>query len=238
MARTQGHGNPKWNRDETLLALDLYLLLDGRIPSENDSRVKELSHTLRSMPYHREASKVASFRNPAGVAFKLQNLHQVATGKGLANVSRMDREIWAEFGYDGQQVRTLAASIRSAIKDYVAADNEEEEEFREGRLLTRLHYQRERNPSVRQKLLKAREPARLACDLCDADYRCLPEAIRTAAFEAHHLIPLSECGERKTKISELALLCASCHRILHRAIAAEGRWLTIAEARSLLKIAC
>lgn len=81
MARTQGHGNPKWTRDETILALNLYFELGGRIPPGNDSRVQELSELLRRFPYHANASRRESFRNPDGVAFKLQNLRQVATGR-------------------------------------------------------------------------------------------------------------------------------------------------------------
>lgn len=87
MARTQGHGNPKWTRDETVLALDLYFDLNGKVPSGADKRVQTLSELLRRFPYHAEASRQESFRNPDGVAFKLQNLRQVATGKGLGNVS-------------------------------------------------------------------------------------------------------------------------------------------------------
>src|SRR2546428_7519523 len=100
MARTQGHGNPNWTRDETILALDLYLDLRGQIPSEDDNRVRELSALLRRYPYHAVAARRESFRNPAGVAFKLQNLRQVATGKGLANVSDTDRLVWGELGND------------------------------------------------------------------------------------------------------------------------------------------
>ena len=60
---------------------------------------------------------------------------------------------------------------------------------------------------------------------------------REAALEAHHLVPLTEAvKERKTKAKDLALLCASCHRLLHRAIALEKRWLSVAEANAILKI--
>lgn len=79
MAVTQGHGNPKWTREETILALDLYFDCEDQIPSSNDSRVKGLSELLRSFPYHTHAARKESFRNPDGVAFKLQNLRQVAT---------------------------------------------------------------------------------------------------------------------------------------------------------------
>jgi len=87
MAVTHGHGNPHWTRDETVLALDLYFDSDGKIPSSTDDRVQALSELLRSFPHHSMSARKPSFRNADGVAFKLQNLNQVATGKGLGNTS-------------------------------------------------------------------------------------------------------------------------------------------------------
>jgi 5-methylcytosine-specific restriction protein A len=63
----------------------------------------------------------------------------------------------------------------------------------------------------------------------------LREGFDEAAFEAHHLLPLALLAEgRKTKLEDVALLCANCHRLIHRAIATEGRWLTLDEARAVL----
>ncbi|MBB5060889.1 hypothetical protein HDF16_005625 [Granulicella aggregans] len=73
MARTHGHGNPDWTRDETILALALYLETGEAVPSKKDPRVQRLSSTLRALPYHAEAARRETFRNPDGVAFKLQN---------------------------------------------------------------------------------------------------------------------------------------------------------------------
>lgn len=84
MAVTKGQGNPDWTREEVILALDLYHSLDGKIPNSKDERVCELSRTLRAFPHHRLAARTESFRNPAGVAFKLQNLRSVSTGRGLS----------------------------------------------------------------------------------------------------------------------------------------------------------
>lgn len=80
MAVTSGHGNPKWTREEVILALELYFECGERIPSAEDPRVRSLSELLRAFPHHSEAARKESFRNPDGVAFKLQNLRQVATG--------------------------------------------------------------------------------------------------------------------------------------------------------------
>lgn len=211
MAVTQGHGNPKWTRDETLLALELYFSLRGQVPSPKAPEIIALSNLLRSLPYHAEAAKQPTFRNPDGVGFKLMNLRQVATGKGLGNVSAMDRQIWKEF-----------------------REREDEQELSEGRLLTALHVRRERNPKVRKMLLDDRRPAGFGCEICGVMRPDLEEPLQEAMFEAHHLVPLAEAGERKTKLADLALLCACCHRLIHGAMVSRARWLSLVEARAII----
>jgi len=235
MAVTQGHGNPKWTRDETILALDLYLSLEGQVPSPKATRIINLSNLLRSLPYHAEAAKQPTFRNPDGVGFKLMNLRQVATGKGLGNVSTMDRQIWNEYGERQEEVHRLAAAIRAGIA--VAGSEplpEVEQELPEGRLLTALHIRRERNPKVRKMLLDNRRAAGFQCEVCNLTRLDLEEPLQEAMFEAHHLVPLSEAGQRKTKMADLALLCACCHRLIHRAMASKKRWIGLVEARTII----
>ncbi|MFC5863815.1 HNH endonuclease [Acidicapsa dinghuensis] len=55
-------------------------------------------------------------------------------------------------------------------------------------------------------------------------------------FEVHHVIPISEIGMTRTKLKDLALLCANCHRYVHRLIKLNGGWLTISECKVLLNI--
>ena len=53
-------------------------------------------------------------------------------------------------------------------------------------------------------------------------------------FEAHHVLLLASGDERKTKLKDMALLCANCHRMLHRAISVEKRWIGIEEVQTIL----
>ncbi|KAA3506451.1 HNH endonuclease [Agrobacterium rosae] len=235
MAKTQGHGNPNWTRDETILALHLFQQRGGKVPSPKSSEVKNLSDLLRSLPYHAEAAKQPTFRNPDGVGFKLMNIRQVATGKGLGNVSNMDRLIWAEFGQRPNDVHQIAAAIKAAI----ALPGQEalpdvEQELPEGRVLTALHIRRERNPKVRKMLLDARRPIGIKCEVCGLSRPDLEMSMQEAMFEAHHLIPLAEAGERKTKLLDLALLCACCHRLIHRAMVLQSCWVSVAEVRAMV----
>ena len=165
MAKTQGHGNPDWTRDEVILALDLYLSCGGMVPSGSDARVKALSQTLQSLSVHPASRRVESFRNPDGVSFKLQNIRQVASGKGLANVSQVDRDIWLRFGDKPDIVKKLASEILSLAggKDASAGEamtsynaSGDEVVFAEGRVLTSSHTRRERSRELRKKLIAGR----------------------------------------------------------------------------------
>lgn len=238
MAVTKGHGNPNWTREEVILALELYHSVGGSIPGPNDERVISLSEELRSLPYHREASKVASFRNPAGVAFKLQNLRQVAGGQGLAHTARTDRDVWEQFGSDSPSTKDAAATIRAGLK--LAAQDEttdEDFEFAEGRAVTEAHKRIERNRTVRKKLLKSRKAAnKFRCDICGADGASLPDELREAIFEAHHTRPIAVTGETKTKLSDMALLCSNCHRLIHRLMSLRKAWVPVQEARGALHV--
>lgn len=239
MAVTHGHGNPNWNRDETILALEAYFALAGRNPSARDPKIIALSQTLRALPYHGDAARKPTFRNPDGAAFKVQNLRSRETGRGLGNVSRMDRAIWDELGSNPAEVTRLATLIRAGIAgDPQTAspeiDEAEDVEFYEGRLLTQKHMRRERSAGLRKALLKRRQGSALHCDVCEETYAGLPAELRAAAFEAHHVIPIATVGEGATKLTDVALLCATCHRLLHRLITLKRAWVGIAEARALL----
>ena len=234
MAVTKGQGNPNWTRDEIILALDLYFEFEGKIPSGNHSKVQELSQLLRAFPYHSQAARQESFRNPDGVAFKLQNLRQLATGKGLGNVSKMDGEVWGEFGGDVERTKQYAKLIRAGI-EVVESENhvtDEDEEFIEGKVVTETHKRRERNPNIRKKLLaKLAETDSVNCEICGIK---ATHPIREAVFEAHHIIPLSESTGKPTMLKDMALLCANCHKMVHKVIAVEKQWLSMDEVKNFV----
>jgi 5-methylcytosine-specific restriction protein A len=238
MAVTDGHGNPPWSREETILALGLYFAVDGDVPSVADHRVQALSQLLRTLPGHAQAGRRATFRNPDGVVFKLQNLRQVATGRGLANVSRMDRAIWTELGQSPDRVTQIGDAIVAAAA-MLGSDVDlpsEEDEFQEGRLLTAMHFRRERAPKLRAKLLALRrKQGVLSCDACNVRPIAVGLEFEDAIFEAHHLLPLGVTGPTVTRLADLSLLCANCHRLIHRLIATHRRWIDVKELRRMLR---
>jgi len=114
------------------------------------------------------------------------NIRQVATGKGLGNVSNMARQVWAEFRQRPNEVGRIAAAIKSGIKIVGSQQLPDVElELPEGRLLTALHIRRERHPKVRKMLIDARGAGGL---------RCRPIATRLRDFDARGNVRSTSSG--------------------------------------------
>ena len=77
--------NPKWHRDEIILALDLYFDKDlGSIDARNP-KIIALSELLNKLPIFDYKPDQETFRNPNGVTLKLSNfkaLDPYYEGKG------------------------------------------------------------------------------------------------------------------------------------------------------------
>jgi 5-methylcytosine-specific restriction protein A len=74
---------------------------------------------------------------------------------------------------------------------------------------------------------------RLACEVCSFDFKQHYGDLGEGFIECHHTQPLSfsTAGE-KTRLTDLALVCANCHRMLHRG----SKWLSITELRVSLGV--
>jgi 5-methylcytosine-specific restriction protein A len=116
----------------------------------------------------------------------------------------------------------------------VLPPTEEDIEFADGKQKFRTHLIRERAVGVRKQLLKARKAAGLSCDVCGTTGSEFDDDIRSAIFEAHHNTAPVAAGERRITINDMALLCACCHRALHRLVKARKQWFTIEQAREPL----
>lgn len=235
MPITQGSGNPDWNRDETLLALDLLYRHDGPI-HKGHREVVELSKILQAALIHPIEARRPSFRNPDGVALKLQNLlSAIDPTRGLTS-SALDREVVAEYPRArATEVAAVALLIRAAIARQDAVEMSPEDEiFTEGLLLTTQHRSRDRR--LREKLLGKKSDGQLTCEICDFAPPSLERPLRESFFEAHHVRPLADIkGIAYTRLADMSLVCACCHRFIHKLIAINKRWITIAEARDELR---
>ncbi len=81
------------------------------------------------------------------------------------------------------------------------------------------HIRRERDPNlVKAKLAEVREKyGRTVCECCGFDPKDKFPTIDSPIVEVHHRLALAECeGLVQTKLEDLAILCPTCHRAIHR----------------------
>lgn len=88
----------------------------------------------------------------------------------------------------------------------------------EGRQKLVVHKTRERDATLvsSKKASVLAQNGALVCEACDFDFQEFYGELGEGYGEVHHLRPLSKGGERKTSLSDLAILCANCHRMIHR----------------------
>lgn len=233
--------NPKWVRDELILALDLYFRHNPAHISKTHPEVLALSHCLRHLNIHKGISDSKTFRNADGVYMKMSNFLRLDSGykgHGLSRGSADEVPIWKEFSGDKLRLAKLAAAIRAAAKaaepSTLLPTEQEDEEYPEGRVLFRQHRTHERNPKlVRDKKKEAlHKSGCLRCEVCDFVYTHKYGALGNGYIECHHKLPVSKMPTGyKTTLKDLALVCADCHRMLHKG----GETLTIEALRSLVK---
>lgn len=238
-----GVRNPKWSRDELMLALHLYLHHHDASLSKSSAQVMELSQLLVKIA--NQSTRASTYRNPAGVFMKLMNFKSLDTrytfaGKrGLTQTSKDDQAVWNLYVDRLDYLDSLVAQIRAILDVDVSetgindADEDEIEDCEEGRILTRMHRFRERNRQLvkdfKRQYLKRR--GQFECAGCDLDFAVQYGTIAERLIDVHHTKPVHtlQSGD-KTSPRDLVLLCVSCHRAVH----AQKRWLSVSELRAHL----
>jgi hypothetical protein len=109
----------------------------------------------------------------------------------------------------------------------------EADEFPEGREKYVTHRTRERNPQAVQRKKQAvlTERGALECEACGFNFERTYGESGAGFIECHHQVPVSSyAGEQGTRLSDLRLVCANCHRVLHRV----RPWMSVDELRTRL----
>lgn len=98
-------------------------------------------------------------------------------------------------------------------------DIDQNQTFLEGNPRLVAHLRRERNSAV----IKAKKDAtlqtkgKLCCEACGFNFKDFYGEFGDGFCEVHHIQPLSKTdGIVETKLSDLAIVCSNCHRIIHR----------------------
>jgi hypothetical protein len=136
--------------------------------------------------------------------------------------------VWEEIA-----LRVRRPSVNSHVP-LELGESEEEISAEEGAQRLQLHLIRERDSRlVRLKKQQVLESgARLACEICGFNFEDRYGSHGRGICEVHHRIPLSSrLDESHSRLEDLAIVCANCHRMLHQS----AELCSISVVRSLLR---
>ncbi|MFF9779012.1 HNH endonuclease [Streptomyces sp. NPDC013978] len=239
--------SPAWIEDELVLAGALVVRNGWRELRTGDRKVQELSELLRSLPLHSpEARALPEFRSPDSVSRKTSDFatnYESYPGKGTRGGEATLRMIKAFTEREAEMLQAAEAieeSMGSGELQLLPQQPDEVDDDGvtaiEGRLLVRRALVRERDRKLRklkiQQVLNSGEPLR--CEVCRFDFARVYGGIGEGYIEVHHVTPLYISGTRRTKLDDLACLCANCHRMCHTSRPGES-WRTPDDLRDEIR---
>lgn len=242
-------GDADWSWPELVLACDV-LHAHGWTSTirKTSPVVRELSIFLRSL--NRDMALSERYRSAGSVQAKLENLRTLRPdypGKPTRH-SKLDEVVVAAYLADPAAMHAAAEQIRGDLSLAVmSADGVEkypgEDELGdldgkqtvtalEGAVRRRWATQRERGPRLRERKIADALLLRgeIACEVCDFDFSRAYPGHGDGYIEVHHRVPLHVSGEVDSALDDLVLLCANCHRMIHR----RREWLTPEGLREIL----
>jgi|GEM_PF-944107 len=158
--------------------------------------------------------QMLDFREPnRGWACSLDKIKPfVYSGLSLSMIDKQ-KLFWDLFEDKEARLKSIIGTI------YAISVNVEDGEILEGEELFKMgiHKFYERNSKiVSEKKRIALQSGKMSCEICGFDYAYHYGRHGEGFMECHHITPIAGNGKRPTKLSDLALVCANCHRMLHR----------------------
>lgn len=203
--------SPKWNRDEVIICLNLYLNEGGRTLQKNDPKILEASQILNQLPSFDDKSNYQKFRNVNGVYMKLGNFKtfdSTYTGSGLKGGSKLDKIVFDEFFTQKEKLKQIAENIQilTLQPDILSDITEDEYEDLLAKILNLKETERNSlvNRRTEQEILKKHlfgNRTTTICACCNKEY---PISYLVSA----HIKRRSKCSQ--TEKRDLSIVFPMC----------------------------
>lgn len=130
---------------------------------------------------------------------------------------------------------TNAGSAHTLVEAEAKPEVDAEEiSGKEGRILTRLHVYKERDRKFARQVrdhYRRANGGKLVCEACGTVPVDRYGEAGDRSMEAHHKVPIEQLQpDSVTPVTEMAMVCATCHRVIHSA----KPCLTIDQVRALI----
>lgn len=125
------------------------------------------------------------------------------------------RELHADSAKILDEIWYEEVDVPQSAQDYLEL-TEDDTAYAEGKVVTRTVRQRQRSRMLVQdaKLQFKNKYGHLHCQICGFDFQAF---YGIEYIEAHHTQPMSSLEEEQmTSVSELGMVCANCHRMIHQ----------------------
>jgi predicted HNH restriction endonuclease len=203
--------------------------------------VPQLSDLLRSsLAANKRYVDDDAFRSVVGLRTSLGYMREIHEAEGdwpppndageRRNWRPHFKLVWQRFGRDAD---ARAVRVRAILEAPEASEEVEEPDFDggfvEGRSYYALHRRRERSQAAVRR--KKQTPA--VCEVCALDFECYYGPHGADFIECHHVNQLADSDVTLTRLEDLALVCANCHRMLHHGSAPP----TVHELREMVRTA-
>ena len=217
--------NPNFNREETILCLDLYFKLDyGQMHGKHPAII-QLSKDLISLGLHKTIPEVKSFRSVNSVALKLANLKRLDNnfyGKGMRMGAKMDRIIWNEYHKHRDTLKKEADHIRQLYlkqkveKKSIVADQKKNNKLE---FHFQVHKNREANPiliKLKREMILLNTKS-LKCEVCGYNSISVFGELGNDLMEIHYNKELkTEPGLEASSMEDFIIVCSNCHKALDK----------------------
>ena len=232
--------NPKWYPTNYLKAKpkEIIAIFQTLLPTEDYQGGWYLTHlvspidenisksdTGESHPYTRMVALVATSSTPILINSTEWSFFKCNRGQ-VCNINTVERR--GDIDFSIQQKKDFIWSLfdktdPKLINNIPSIDNEkfdfDEQGVLEGqeRTILRLHKFKERNPEIIGRAKdKAKSENKLFCEVCLFNFETQFPELGIGFIECHHKQHIAKGGVRETKIEDLAIVCANCHRMLHK----------------------
>ncbi|NLJ13859.1 MAG: hypothetical protein GX372_01205 [Ignavibacteria bacterium] len=194
----------------------------------NCRRVKVIAKTdiENAIPVSSTLWKEVNFQGISqGNACKIENI------ENIENYDLLLQDLWNKFiPYFRTDFKT-SLTINEYLETKIEIDNTDDPiSVEEGKLRLVTHYVRERDRNIiREKKQEAIQTQNLKCEICDFSFI---DKFGVEFIECHHKTPISQSGVTETTLDDLGLVCANCHRMLHKQF--NGKFLTMDELKQII----
>lgn len=232
--------NLSLNAIDSIMALDLFLSLNGKNPTE--SQIQSLIILITKIRQIFTQQMIDEKELDSQVRDTLDEYtnfkdEQFSQAEGISSLLVTNRHLYDYFSKNELQLLNISSLFKElALKNnkYMSINLFRIPKFAwEGIKKHKKHSYRERNQILvrAKKALMKSQKGELCCEACNLNFSDKYGERGEDFIEAHHEKPLfTYKDESKTRLSDLRLLCSNCHSMVHRKIP----WLSFEQLKKLI----